>query len=140
MRIAAGNGNVKELYARGVDNCILIADRNLPVPIPCATSSTLAALEKNGFDRSSPDVRRSMAIPRRWNLQTAERLNIPQVTYVDEIIDLKENSVVVKKSLEDSEEILEANLPLCFNDPLSGMNEPSLHELQRILSIHLTKK
>ena len=115
---------LKELYARGVDNCILITDRKFAGADTCATSSTLAAaLEKNGFDliiagRQAIDGDTAQVGP-----QTAERLNIPQVTYVDEIIDLKENSVVVKKSLEDSEEILEANLP-CVLTTLSGMNEP----------------
>ena len=113
---------LKELYARGVDNCILITDRKFAGADTCATSSTLAAaLEKNGFDliiagRQAIDGDTAQVGP-----QTAERLNIPQVTYVDEIIDLKENSVVVKKSLEDSEEILEANLP-CVLTTLSGMN------------------
>ena len=55
--------------------------------------------------------------------QTAERLGIPQVTYVDDIIELSDTAVTVRKSLEDSEEIIEAKLP-CVLTTLSGMNEP----------------
>lgn len=115
---------LKELYARGVDNCTLITDRKFAGADTCATSSTLAAaLTKIGYDliiagRQAIDGDTAQVGP-----QTAERLDIPQVTYVDEIIELKDNSVVVKKSLEDSEEILEAQLP-CVLTTLSGMNEP----------------
>ena len=55
--------------------------------------------------------------------QTAERLDIPQVTYVDKIIDINDKVITVRKSLEDSEEIIEAKLP-CLLTTLSGMNTP----------------
>lgn len=115
---------LKELYARGVDECILITDRAFAGADTCATSSTLAAaLTKTGYDliiagRQAIDGDTAQVGP-----QTAERLNIPQVTYVDEIIDLNDKTVTVKKALEDSEEILEAKLP-CVLTTLSGMNEP----------------
>lgn len=117
-------GMLKELYARGVDGCILITDRKFAGADTCATSSTLAAaLEKTGYDliiagRQAIDGDTAQVGP-----QTAERLGIPQVTYVDDIIELSDTKVVVKKSLEDSEEIIEAKLP-CVLTTLSGMNEP----------------
>ena len=44
-------GMLKELYARGVDECILITDRKFAGADTCATSSTLAAaLNKTGYD------------------------------------------------------------------------------------------
>lgn len=115
---------LKELYARGVDDCVLITDRAFAGADTCATSSTLAAaLVKVGFDliiagRQAIDGDTAQVGP-----QTAERLGIPQVTYVDEIIDLNEKTVTVKKSLEDCEQILEAKLP-CVLTTLSGMNNP----------------
>ena len=115
---------LKELYARGVEECILVTDRAFAGADTCATSSTLAAvLEKTGYDliiagRQAIDGDTAQVGP-----QTAERLGIPQVTYVDEIIDLTDTTVTVKKSLEDCEEILEAKLP-CVLTTLSGMNEP----------------
>lgn len=115
---------LKELYARGVDDCVLITDRAFAGADTCATSSTLAAaIEKIGYDliiagRQAIDGDTAQVGP-----QTAERLGIPQVTYVDEIIKLTDKTVTVKKSLEDSEEILEAQLP-CVLTTLSGMNEP----------------
>ena len=115
---------LKELYARGVDDCVLITDRAFAGADTCATSSTLAAaIEKIGYDliiagRQAIDGDTAQVGP-----QTAERLGIPQVTYVDEIIKLTDKTVTVKKALEDSEEILEAQLP-CVLTTLSGMNEP----------------
>lgn len=115
---------LKELYARGVDECILVTDRAFAGADTCATSATLAAvLNKIGFDliiagRQAIDGDTAQVGP-----QTAERLGIPQVTYVDEIIECNAKTVTVKKSLEDSEEIIEAKLP-CVLTTLSGMNEP----------------
>lgn len=115
---------LKELYARGVDDCILITDRKFAGADTCATSSTLAAaLNKTGYDliiagRQAIDGDTAQVGP-----QTAERLGIPQVTYVDEIKELTDTTITVKKALEDSEEIIEAKLPVVLTT-LSGMNEP----------------
>lgn len=118
------SGMLKELYARGVDECVLISDRAFAGADTCATSYTLAAaLKKLGFDliiagRQAIDGDTAQVGP-----QTAERLNIPQVTYVDKIIDVDDEKIVVRKSLEETEEIIEAKLP-CLLTTLSGMNEP----------------
>ncbi len=117
-------GMLKELYARGVDECILITDRAFAGADTCATSYTLAAaLKKVGYDliiagRQAIDGDTAQVGP-----QTAERLNIPQVTYVDKIMDVDEEKIIVRKSLEDTEEVIEAKLP-CLLTTLSGMNEP----------------
>lgn len=118
------SGMLKELYGRGVDECILITDRAFAGADTCATSSTLAAaIEKVGYDliiggRQAIDGDTAQVGP-----QTAERLDIPQVTYVDKIMEVNDKSVTVRKSLEDTEEIIEAKLP-CLLTTLSGMNTP----------------
>lgn len=115
---------LKELYARGVDECVLITDRAFAGADTCATSATLAAaLVKIGYDliiagRQAIDGDTAQVGP-----QTAERLDIPQVTYVDKIISMNDKFITVRKSLEDSEEIIEAQLP-CVLTTLSGMNKP----------------
>ena len=115
---------LRELYARGVDECVLISDRKFAGADTCATSSTLAAaIEKVGYDviiagRQAIDGDTAQVGP-----QTAERLNIPQVTYVDKFIDIKEDKLTVRKSLEDTEEIVEVKVP-CLLTTLSGMNTP----------------
>ncbi len=115
---------LKELYARGVDECVLISDRAFAGADTCATSSTLAAaIEKIGYDfiiagRQAIDGDTAQVGP-----QTAERLNIPQVTYVDQFIKVTEDKLTVRKSLEETEEIIEVKLP-CLLTTLSGMNTP----------------
>lgn len=115
---------LKELYARGVDECVLITDRKFAGADTCATSSTLAAaLDKLGYDliiagRQAIDGDTAQVGP-----QTAERLGIPQVTYVDEIKTVNGDTITVKKALEDCEQIIEAKLPVVLTT-LSGMNNP----------------
>ena len=115
---------LKELYARGVDECVLITDRKFAGADTCATSSTLAAaLDKLGYDliiagRQAIDGDTAQVGP-----QTAERLGIPQVTYVDEIKAVNGDTITVKKALEDCEQIIGAKLPVVLTT-LSGMNNP----------------
>lgn len=117
-------GMLQEAIARGADKAYLLTDRRLGGADTCATSRTLAALlKKTGFDliiagRQAIDGDTAQVGP-----QTAERLGIPQVTYVDEIIELTPEYAVVKKSLEDEEQILKVSLPAVLTT-LTGMNKP----------------
>lgn len=115
---------LQETIARGADEAYLLTDRRLGGADTCATSRTLAAaLKKIGFDliiagRQAIDGDTAQVGP-----QTAERLEIPQVTYVDEILELTPEKVTVKKALEEEEQILTAKMP-CVLTTLSGMNKP----------------
>lgn len=117
-------GMLQEAISRGADKAILLTDRRLGGADTCATSRTLAAaLNKVGFDfiiagRQAIDGDTAQVGP-----QTAERLGIPQVTYVDEIIELTPDYAVVKKSLDTEEQIVKVKLPAVITT-LSGMNKP----------------
>ena len=103
---------LKEGVAMGADKGVLLTDRVLGGSDTCATSIALAAaLKKVGFDlviagRQAIDGDTAQVGP-----QTAERLDIPQITYVDEILEVKEDTITVKRSLEDVEQIVTAKLP-----------------------------
>ena len=115
---------LQEAIARGADEAYSVTDRKFAGADTCATSVTLAAtLKKAGYDliiagRQAIDGDTAQVGP-----QTAERLDVPQVTYVDEIIELTSDHVTVKKSLEEEEQILTVKLP-CVLTTLSGMNKP----------------
>lgn len=117
-------GMLQETIARGADKAYLLTDRRLGGADTCATSRTLAAaLNKIGYDliiagRQAIDGDTAQVGP-----QTAERLGIPQVTYVDEIIELTPEYAIVKKALEEEEQVLKVKLPAVLTT-LSGMNKP----------------
>ena len=126
---------LKEGVAMGADKGVLLTDRVLGGSDTCATSIALAAaLKKVGFDlviagRQAIDGDTAQVGP-----QTAERLDIPQVTYVDEILEVKEDSITVKRSLEDVEQIVTAKLP-CVITTLSGMNKPRYMQCDNIVDL-----
>ena len=126
---------LREALAMGADKGVLLTDRVLGGSDTCATSIALAAaLKKVGFDlviagRQAIDGDTAQVGP-----QTAERLDIPQVTYVDEILEVKEDSITVKRSLEDVEQIVTAKLP-CVITTLSGMNKPRYMQCDNIVDL-----
>ncbi len=124
-----------ESIARGADNGVLLTDRVLGGSDTCATSRALAAaLEKVGFDlviagRQAIDGDTAQVGP-----QTAERLGVPQITYVDEIIKIEDGKITVKKALDDVDQIITCKLP-CVLTTLSGMNTPRFMNCNDIVDL-----
>jgi electron transfer flavoprotein beta subunit len=115
---------LRELYAMGADEAVLITDAKFGGADTWATSNTLTAVLRNmSYDliiagRQAIDGDTAQVGP-----QTAEKLGIPQITYVEDIIDVKDGNITVKKSLEDTYEILEAKLPVLITT-LSTIAKP----------------
>lgn len=126
---------LREAMAMGADKGVLITDRVLGGADTWATSTTIAgALRGMEYDliitgRQAIDGDTAQVGP-----QTAERLDIPQITYVDEILEVKEDSITVKRSLEDVEQIVTAKLP-CVITTLSGMNKPRYMQCDNIVDL-----
>ena len=104
---------IREAIYRGADSGIVLTDRALGGADTLATSYSLAqAVKKFGnFDiilggRQAIDGDTAQVGP-----QIAEKLGIPQVTYAEEIVDLSNGSVTVKRRLENGIEIVKAPLP-----------------------------
>lgn len=105
---------VREGLYRGADKGYLITDRRLAGADTLATSYVLSkAIEKfTPYDiivsgRQAIDGDTAQVGP-----QTAEKLNIPQITYVEEILDVDEKKITIKRRLERGIEVVECNSPV----------------------------
>ena len=104
---------IREAMFRGADGGIVLTDRVLGGADTLATSYSLAqAVKKFGnYDiilggRQAIDGDTAQVGP-----QIAEKLGLPQVTYAEEILDLKDGFVTVKRRLENGVETVKAPLP-----------------------------
>lgn len=104
---------IREAMFRGADGGIVLTDRVLGGADTLATSYSLAqAVKKFGnYDiilggRQAIDGDTAQVGP-----QIAEKLGIPQVTYAEEILDLRDGYVIVKRRLENGVETVKAPLP-----------------------------
>lgn len=117
------SGMLKELYGRGVDECILITDRAFAGADTCATSSTLAAaIEKVGYDliiggRQAIDGDTAQVGP-----QIAEHLGLPVISYAQDI-KVEGDKVIVQRQYDDRYHVVEAQMP-CLITALSELNKP----------------
>lgn len=115
-----------ECLAKGADDAVLASDRALGGSDTWATSNALAAaINKIGdFDiifagRQAIDGDTAQVGP-----QIAEKLGIPQVTYVEEFELSKDmKTVKVKRALEDGYEMIELQTP-CMLTTIKELNTP----------------
>lgn len=105
---------IREGLYRGADEGFLLTDRAFAGADTLATSYALAcAIRKiKEFDiviagRQAIDGDTAQVGP-----QVAEKLHLPQVTYVEEITEVKKKSLVVKRRLERGVETVECPMPL----------------------------
>jgi electron transfer flavoprotein beta subunit len=115
-----------ECLAKGADEAILLSDRAVGGSDTWATSNAVtAAIKKYGeFDlifagRQAIDGDTAQVGP-----QIAEKLDLPQVTYVEEF-ELAENmkDITVKRQLEDGYELIGIKTP-CMLTAIKELNEP----------------
>ena len=105
---------IREGLFRGADGGILLTDRAFAGSDTLATSYALGqALKKMGkidiiiAGRQAIDGDTAQVGP-----QVAEKLNMLQVTYIEEIKELKNNSIVLKRRLDRGVETVKCALPL----------------------------
>jgi len=105
---------LRECLYMGVDETYLISDRKFAGADTLATSYVLSeAIKKIGhYDfifagRQAIDGDTAQVGP-----QTAEKLKIPQVTYAEEIIEVKKDKMTIKRKIDGGFEKLEAKIPL----------------------------
>ena len=105
---------IREGLYRGADNGVVLSDRAFAGSDTLATSYALAtAVRKIGdFDiilggRQAIDGDTAQVGP-----QIAEKLGLPQVTYAEEVGEVKDGKITIKRRIENGIETVKAPLPL----------------------------
>lgn len=129
---------LREALAMGADEAILLTDRAFAGADTWATSMTLAAaIRKLPYDliiagRQAIDGDTAQVGP-----QIAEKLEIPQVSYVGGI-EVEEKSLIIKRIMEDGYMKIRVQMP-CLITTLSEMNEPRFMNVQGIFDAYREK-
>ena len=122
---------LREALCMGADEAILITDRAFAGADTLATSKTLAgALKKLEYDivfagRQAIDGDTAQVGP-----EIAEHLNIPQVTYVQDV-KVEEDGLLVNRALEDGYELIKVQAPVLLT-AIKELNEPRYMNVQYI--------
>ena len=113
---------LREAYAMGVDRAILLSDRKFGGADTLATSNTIAAaLRKLDYDiiitgRQAIDGDTAQVGP-----QIAEHLDLPQVTYAEQLEYDGKKTFTIKKADEDGYQIVEVDAPCLVTALASGV-------------------
>ena len=105
---------LRESLFRGADRAILLTDRKAAASDTLATSYILSrAVEKVGdvdiviCGRQAIDGDTAQVGP-----QLAEKLNLPQITYVEQLNDLQDGRIVVRRNVGNGFEVVACKLPV----------------------------
>ncbi|HES60069.1 MAG TPA: electron transfer flavoprotein beta subunit/FixA family protein, partial [Caldithrix sp.] len=105
---------LRECFYMGADEAYLVSDRKFAGADTLATSYVLSeAIKKIGeYDfifagRQAIDGDTAQVGP-----QTAEKLKIPQITYAEEILDIKKDKITIKRKIDGGFEVLESKFPV----------------------------
>lgn len=107
---------IREALYRGADKGYLLTDRKFAGSDTLATSYALATAIKKLWPvhliisgRQAIDGDTAQVGP-----QTAEKLGLPQVTYAEEVLEINENHITVRRRLERGVETVKSPLPVCI--------------------------
>ena len=124
---------LRKSLALGADEAILISDRAFAGSDSLATSYTLAAaIKKIGkfdlifFGKQAIDGDTAQVGP-----GVAERLNLPQITYVRKV-EVSNGNIRAERTLEDAFEIVETKLPAVLT-VTKEINEPRYASMRGVL-------
>ncbi len=132
---------LREALAMGADRAILLTDRRFAGADTWATSLTLAsAIRKMDYDliiagRQAIDGDTAQVGP-----QIAEKLNIPQVSYVEDLeVEAGQSSIIVKRIFEEGYHRIRVKFP-CLITTLAEMNTPRYMSVGGIMAAYNEKQ
>jgi len=125
---------LRESLMRGADAAILVSDRRFAAADTLATAYALGcAINKIGpyhiifCGRQAIDWDTAQIGP-----QVAGKLDIPQVTYVEEIRELHGNAITARRNIEGGYEVVQSRLPALLT-VVATANEPRPPAAKRLL-------
>jgi electron transfer flavoprotein beta subunit len=125
---------LRDCLFRGVDRAILLTDRRAAASDTLATSYILSKAVQaiGGYDfvfcgRQAIDGDTAQVGP-----QIAEKLGVPQVTYLERLVGLSERSVRIRRNVGHGWEVVEAPLPVLVT-VLETANEPRPPAAKRVM-------
>ena len=128
---------LREALAMGADEAYLVSAREFGGSDTYATATIVgAALDKVGYDlvitgRQAIDGDTAQVGP-----QIAEQLDLPQVTYAEELKYIKEeNALIVRRQFEDKAHMVKIKLP-CLITALAELAEPRYMKVGKIVDAY----
>ncbi len=127
---------LREALAMGCDEAILVSAREFGGSDTYATSGILAAaLKKLDYDiiitgRQAIDGDTAQVGP-----QIAEKLSLPQVSYVEEVKEVGADYIVVKRQFEDGYHIIKIKTP-CLLTAIAELAEPRYMNVRGIVEAY----
>ncbi len=126
---------LRECLYMGADHACLVTDRKFAGADTLATSYVLSeAIKKIGdYDfifagRQAIDGDTAQVGP-----QTAEKLHVPQITYLEEIVSVSGKSVVAKRKIEGGYEVVRCSLPVLVT-VIKDAAEPRPFKAKRVMA------
>ncbi|HPN83946.1 MAG TPA: electron transfer flavoprotein subunit beta/FixA family protein, partial [Victivallales bacterium] len=130
---------LRQALYRGADKVALLTDRAFAGADTLATSYALSCFSKNAskFDvilcgRQAIDGDTAQVGP-----QLAEKLDIPQVCYVEEVLSLDKKKIKAKRAIDGGYEIVECKVPAMLT--VVDCNEPRPPSVKRIMKYKKAK-
>lgn len=130
---------LRDCLYRGADEAVLLTDRAFAGSDTLATSFALSRCAKRigDFDlilcgRQAIDGDTAQVGP-----QIAEKLSLPQISYVEEVISLEGKKIKAKRSIEGGYEILKSPMPALLT--VIDSNEPRPQNAKRIMKFKKAK-
>ena len=133
MGLPAAGAVLREALYRGADDAILVTDRRCAASDTLATSYILScAVKKLDYDivlcgRQAIDGDTAQVGP-----QLAEKLGIPQITYVEELISLEKRTIVARRNIGNGWQEVKAKLPVLLT-VIDEANEPRVPVANRLM-------
>jgi electron transfer flavoprotein beta subunit len=125
---------LREAISLGCDEAVLLSDRAFAGSDTLATSYTLAmAIKKiKDFDIIICGKQASDGDTAQVGPGISSHLDIPQITYVKKIEEIKEKQATLERMTEEGYEILKSPLP-CLITVVKEINEPRLPSLKGMM-------